>query len=72
MVVMAATWKTVKASDVTVGDVVRTAGGDVVLVSKIEESFLGRENMLAFIEDTPQRWYKRPVASDADVEVEVA
>lgn len=25
--------------------------------------------MIAFIEDTPERWYKRPVAVDATVEI---
>jgi hypothetical protein len=65
-------WKTVKADQVRVGDTVRTATGDVVTVSKIEHEFMGRPEMLAFIEDTPQRWYKRPVASSADVEVSSA
>jgi hypothetical protein len=59
----------VLASEVKVGDVVRTSSGDVVVVSRIETSFLGRPNMLAFIEDTPERWYKRPTAADAEVEV---
>jgi hypothetical protein len=54
---------------VSVGDVVRTSTGDVVVVSRIETSFLGRPNMLAFIEDTPERWYKRPLTVDAEVEV---
>ncbi len=62
-------WSTVTASEVKVGDVVRTPSGDVVTVSRIETSFLGRPNMLAFIEDTPERWYKRPVMIDAEVEV---
>jgi hypothetical protein len=62
-------WKTVQARDVSVGDVVRTSTGDVVLVTRVETSFLGRPNMIAFIEDTPLRWYKRPVAADADVEI---
>jgi hypothetical protein len=60
---------TVAASDVKVGDVVRTSTGDVIVVSRIETSFLGRPNMLAFIEDTPDRWYKRPTMVDAEVEV---
>jgi hypothetical protein len=67
---MPETWKTVKAEEVRVGDVVRTQAGDVVTVSQIETAFLGRRGMLAFIEDTPQRWYKRPVPADADVEVQ--
>jgi hypothetical protein len=62
-------WATVQAGEVKVGDVVRTSTGDVVVVTRIETSFLGRPNMLAFIEDTPDRWYKRPVKVDAEVEV---
>ena len=64
-------WATRRADLVRVGDVVKTSTGDVVQVSRIEASFLGRPNMLAFIEDTPERWYKRPIAIDADVAVRV-
>jgi hypothetical protein len=66
---MAETWKTIKADDVQVGDAVRTSAGDVVTVARIEKSFLGLPNMLAFIEDTPDRWFKQPMMADADVEV---
>jgi len=45
------------------------ASGQEVLVSRIEASFLGRENMVAFIEDTPDRWFKQPVPLAAEVEV---
>ncbi len=30
---------------------------------------MGNEEMLAFIEDTPERWYKRPSRKDADLEI---
>jgi hypothetical protein len=66
------TWNTVKAQDVKVGDTVRTASGQVVLVSRVEAPFLGRSNMVAFIEDTPDRWFKQPVPSDSDVEIRAA
>jgi hypothetical protein len=66
---MSESWKIVRADQVGVGDVVRMSTGDVVFVSRIETSFLGRPNMLAFIEDTTDRWYKRPVGVDAEVEV---
>jgi hypothetical protein len=65
-------WRSARADDVQVGDVVRTQAGDVVTVSRIETEFFGRPGMLAFIEDTADRWYKRPVAADATVEVLVA
>jgi hypothetical protein len=66
---MAESWKQAKASDVTVGDVIRTQAGDVVKVSRIDEAFMGNDAMLAFIEDTPERWYKRPARKDADLEI---
>jgi hypothetical protein len=65
-------WVTKSAEEVLVGDVVRTPTGEVVLVSRIEDMFLGRPNMIAFIEDTPERWYKRPVVRDVDVQVRIA
>jgi hypothetical protein len=66
---MSDTWKTVKAEQVEAGDAVRTQSGDVVTVSRIEKSFMGLPNMLAFIEDTADRWFKQPMMADADVEV---
>ena len=66
---MADTWKTVKAEQVKIGDAVRTQSGDVVMVSRIEQAFMGLPNMLAFIEDTPDRWFKQPMMADAEVEV---
>jgi hypothetical protein len=63
------TWMTAKATDVKPGDRVRTADGTELEATHIEERFLGRDGMIAFIEDTPQRWLKRPVLADADVEV---
>jgi hypothetical protein len=66
---MSDTWKTVKAEQVKAGDAVRTTTGDVVTVSRIEKSFMGMPNMLAFIEDTADRWFKQPMVADADVEV---
>jgi hypothetical protein len=66
---MSDTWKTVKAQEVKAGDTVRTQSGAVVVVSRIEASFLGLSNMVAFIEDTPDRWFKQPVVSDAEVEI---
>jgi hypothetical protein len=58
----------VPASEVTSGDRIRI-GGDELQVSRIESPFLGRDGLVAFIEDTPQRWLKRPVPVDAEVDV---
>jgi hypothetical protein len=69
---MSESWKTVKARDVQVGDTVRAPSGAVVIVSRIEAPFFGMSNMVAFIEDTPDRWFKQPVPSDSDVEISTA
>jgi hypothetical protein len=66
---MSESWKKVKAGDVRAGDTVRTQSGEVVIVSRIDSSFLGMPNMLAFIEDTPERWFKQPVTAETEVEV---
>jgi hypothetical protein len=60
----------VTVSEVRPGDRVRLNTGEEVLVSRIESPFLGLDTMVAFIEDTPARWYKRPVPADAEVEVQ--
>jgi hypothetical protein len=62
-------WITTPVADVRPGDRVRLASGQEVLVSRIEARFLGRENIVAFIEDTPDRWFKQPVQVTAEVEV---
>jgi len=61
-------WKTVPATEVQVGQRVRASGTELT-VSRIDTNFLGRPDMLAFIEDTPERWFKRPARMNADVEV---
>ncbi len=66
---MSESWKKVKADEVRAGDAVRTQAGDVVIVSRVETGFMGMPNMLAFIEDTPDRWFKQPMMADGEVEV---
>ena len=66
-----AEWRPAKGADIRPGDRVRTADGTEVTVSRIEAAFFGRDNMIALIEDTPERWFKRPVTVDADVEIMV-
>jgi hypothetical protein len=65
---MADTWKKVPASQVAAGDTVRL-GSDEFVVARIEVPFLGRDELVAFIEDTPTRWHKQPVPVGTDVEV---
>jgi hypothetical protein len=66
---MAESWTNVTAADVRAGDRVRLASGVEMLVSRIETRLLGRDGLIAFIEDTPERWYKQPVPQAAEVEV---
>ena len=61
-------WVAMPASQVRVGDRVRLAPGHELEVSTIEPRFFGRP-MVAFIEDTSQRWLKQPVPEDREVEV---
>ena len=63
------TWAQTVAEQVRVGDRVRMAGHEV-LVSSIEPSFMGIDTMIAFIEDTPDRWFKMPVPKTAAVDVQ--
>ena len=65
-------WTPVPASEVKPGDRVRVAGGQDVLVSRIEPRFMGIDTMVALIEDTPTRWFKMPVPQSGEVEVQRA
>jgi hypothetical protein len=66
---MADSWTTVTAADVRSGDRIRLPNGLEMHVSRIEPGLLGRAGLLAFIEDTPARWYKQPLPESAEVEV---
>jgi hypothetical protein len=61
--------KKVPATEVRPGDHIRLASGIELEVSHIEAAFLGMPAMIAFIEDTPERWFKAPVPTDAEVEI---
>ena len=64
-------WEPAAAGAVAPGDRVRVGGegGVEVAVSRVEPSFLGRPDMIAFIEDTPERWLKVPLPANGQVEV---
>ena len=59
---------TVKASEVRVGDRIRNRDLELT-VTRIDHPFLGRDEMLAFVEDSDVQWLKLPVALDGDVEL---
>jgi hypothetical protein len=60
---------TLKATEVRLGDRVRTRTGLELTVTRIDESFLDRPEMIAFVEDTDTQWLKMPTMRDGDVEL---
>ena len=65
---MSDNWETVGALEVEVGDRVRYRGREFT-VARIDERFLGRDEMLCFIEDTPEQWHAYPGPVTGEVEV---
>jgi hypothetical protein len=61
-------WETTLAGRVVVGDTVRVRDNEIT-VARVEQGFLGRAGMIAFIEDSPSRWLKIPITEDTEVEV---
>jgi hypothetical protein len=61
-------WTAVPASEVRPGERVRHRGQEFTL-TRIDPRFLGRDDMVCLIEDTPERWHAYPARLDADVEV---
>ena len=55
--------ETIKTTDVRVGDRLRARSGTEMTVTRIEQQFLGRDAMLAFVEDTAEQWFKMPGAA---------
>jgi hypothetical protein len=66
---MPETWTTIPATEVMPGDRVRLASGVEVIATRVDREFLGRSDLIAFVEDTPDRWLKQPVPVGAEVEV---
>jgi hypothetical protein len=66
---MSPTWNKITAGDVKPGDRIRHSPGTEMTVSRIEISFFGIPEMIAFIEDTPERWLKAPALKGAEIEV---
>ena len=60
---------TVKATEVRLGDRVRARSGVELTVTRIDEEFMGQANMLAFVEDSEEQWFKMPALRDGDVEL---
>jgi hypothetical protein len=65
---MADEWQTKKVDDVQPGDVVRYRDQEFT-VARVDAPFLGRDQMVCMIEDTPTRWHAYPAPLGVDVEV---
>lgn len=59
----------IPAAEVRVGDRVRTASGIELTVTRIDGTFLGRDDMLAFVEDSDEQWLKLPALRESEVEL---
>jgi hypothetical protein len=66
---MAENWKSTPVTEVRAGDEIRLQSGRRLVVSRVEEAFMGRPEMIAFIQDTPDEWFKQPVPGSMSVEV---
>jgi hypothetical protein len=53
---------------VAAGDRIRLYGQELA-VTRIDAPFLGRDNMVLFVESTPERWLCLPAGTDSEVEV---
>jgi hypothetical protein len=60
---------TIKATDVRLGDRLRDRSGAELTVTRIDEEFMGQANMLAFVEDSEEQWFKMPALRDGNVEL---
>jgi hypothetical protein len=59
---------TIKAAEVRVGDRLRARSGTELTVTRIDEGFMGNPDMLAFVEDSDEQWFKMPAPRESDVE----
>jgi len=60
---------TIPASEVRIGDRLRARTGLELTVTRIDHGLLGREDYLAFVEDSDEQWLKLPSRPDAEVEL---
>ena len=62
-------WTQLPVAEVRPGDRIR-ANGQEVLVARIEPDFFGVDGLVAFIEDSPDRWFKMPLPTNLVVEAQ--
>ena len=66
---MAEAWVSTPVDDVRAGDRVRHGSGQEFEVARIDAPFLGRDDMVCLIEDTPTRWHAYPARRSDFLEV---
>lgn len=66
---MSAGARKIAAGEVRVGDRVRTRLGAELTVTRIDPEFMGRQGMIAFVEDSDEQWMKMPAQIDAEIEL---
>jgi hypothetical protein len=66
---MSAERTTIRAQEVQVGDHLFSPSGHELTVTRIDSEFMGRPDLLAFVEDSDSQWLKLPLPTDAEVEV---
>jgi hypothetical protein len=59
----------IAATEVRTGDRLRTRSGLELTVTRVDDGFLGRSDMMAFVEDSDTQWIKLPALRDGDVEL---
>jgi hypothetical protein len=65
---MTDSWKSIPVDDLQPGAEVRYAGHEFT-IARIDSPFLGRDEMVCLIEDTPERWHAYPAVRGGEVEV---
>jgi hypothetical protein len=60
---------TIPASEVRIGDRLRTSTGIELTVTRIDHGLLGLPDYLSFVEDSDEQWLKVPSRPDAEVEL---
>ena len=64
-----AIWETATAGALARGVTVRLSSGAEFEVARVDSPFLGMDQMVCLIEDTPTRWHAYPTMRDAEVEI---
>jgi hypothetical protein len=59
----------IPAGEVRIGDRLRTRSGLELTVTRVDEAFMGRPDMLAFVEDSEAQWLKMPALRESEVEL---